>query len=80
MTTLQKPLVSIFDDVAPRFASSWTFLDGIIENFRSRENFLKLFLILLKNFEIRNFEGASRINKSLLLTEIFRKTLATSTK
>ena len=37
VTTLQKRLVSIFDDVAPRFASSWIFLDGIIENFRSRE-------------------------------------------
>ena len=45
VTTPKKRLVSIFDDVAPRFASSWIFLDGIIENFRSREKKLQLFLI-----------------------------------
>ena len=48
MTTLEKTLVSIFDDVAPRFALSWIFLVGIIENFRSRENFKIVFNFAMK--------------------------------
>ena len=40
------------------------FLDGIIENFRSRENLEIVFDFVVLNFEIKNLEIGLRINNS----------------
>ena len=77
MTTLQKPLVSIFADVAPRFASSRIFLDGIIENFRSREKrndyifpHLMQQLLFSRNHTTCNFHSNSLLLLSLPRTDV----------
>ena len=48
VTTPKKRLVSIFDDVTPRFATSWKFFGR--HNFRSREKNCDCFLYVAMKF------------------------------